>query len=268
MQAGKLFKGSCLPKPSLESFTRHSHSQLWSQVGTDNLFCREQDLGNQGLWKFKICSQTMKSTVFAISEDMGQWHKFNQCTGSAILWGSAFGASNTSGSGFTQEHRCGQMPFLSETTEEPGALSASVVPTWLLLVNESLTLIKLVLSFRGFDLSELYTELLCNSPYISVITICSPFLNTDMCYCLSTMCHQFTTTNSFKWKSGQGEIYFRHFCSTSFYSSPHANHMNFEQGSKKNPNKITFLASDWHFQWIVSFTFWKTSSYTWLPWKT
>lgn len=123
--------------------------------------------------------------------------------------------------------------FWAKPTEEREGLSASVVPTWLLLVNESLSLIKLVLAFRGFDLSELYTELLCNSPYISVFTICSPFSNADMCYCLSTMCHQYTTTNSVKWKSGQGEIYFRHFCSTSFYSLPHANHMNSEQGSKK-----------------------------------
>lgn len=123
--------------------------------------------------------------------------------------------------------------FWVKPTEEQEALSPPVVPTWLLLVNESLSLIKPVSAFRGFDLSELYTELLCNSPYISVFTICSPFSNVDMCYCLSTMCHQFTTTNSVKWKSGQGEIYFRHFCSTSFYSLPHANHMNSERGSKK-----------------------------------
>lgn len=122
--------------------------------------------------------------------------------------------------------------FQAKPTEEQEGLSPTVVPTWLLLVNESLSLIKPVLAFRGFDLSKLYTELLCNSPYISVFTICSPFSNADMCYCLSTMCHQFTTTNSVKWKSGQGEIYFRHFCSTSFYGLPHANHMNSERGSK------------------------------------
>lgn len=170
-----------------------------------------------------------------------QWHKFNQWTGSAVLWGSTFQSKRITPLTVvlhkkTDVARC---LFWVKPAEELEALSASVVPTWLFLVNESLSFIKLVSSFRGFDLSELYTELLCNSPYISVFTICSPFLNADMCYCLSSMCHQFTTTNSVKWKSGQGEIYFRHFCSTSFYSSPHANHMNSEQGSKK-PNKIMF----------------------------
>lgn len=107
------------------------------------------------------------------------------------------------------------------------------------------------LSMNPFPLSNLpclsgdltflnYTQSSCVTALISV---CLPsvllFLNADMCYCLSTMCHQFTTTNSVKWKSGQGEIYFRHFCSTSFYSSPHANHTNSEQGSK-TPNKIMF----------------------------
>lgn len=183
------------------------------------------------------CGQTTKSMVFTISEEvgLGQWHKVNQWTGCAILWGSAFQSEWITPLTVvlhkkTDVARC---LFWVKPTEELEALSASIVPTWLLLVNESISLIKLVLSFRGFDLFELYTELLCNRPYISVFTICSPFLNADMCYCLSTMCHQFTTTNSVKWKSGQGEIYFRHFCSTSFYRSPHANHMNSEQGSKK-----------------------------------
>lgn len=98
------------------------------------------------------------------------------------------------------------------------------------------------LSCLSGDLTFLnYKQSSCvTAPYISVFTICSPLLNADMCYCLSTMCHQFTTTNSFKWKSGQGEIYFRHFCSTSFYSSPHANRMNSEQGSKKTQIKLRF----------------------------
>lgn len=103
-------------------------------------------------------------------------HKLNQWT-SVILRGSAFQSKWMTPLAVvlhkkTDVARC---LFWMKPTEEPEALSASVVPTWLLLVNESLSLIKLALSFRGFDLSELYTELLCNSPYISVFTICSPF---------------------------------------------------------------------------------------------
>lgn len=141
-------------------------------------------------------------------------------------------SSNTFNSCFKKGGRCDQMSFEWNPLRSSKPYLLQLCPLDSFLSMNPFPY-QTCFGFQGFDLSELYTELLCNSSCISVFTICSPFSNADMCYCLSTMCHQFTTTNSVKWKSGQGEIYFRLFCSTSFYSLPHANHRNSELGSKK-----------------------------------